>query len=174
MHRALALSCLLLVLALPALAERDMSGCTVELLGPVEVNPGETVVFELMVCNYSPDNEWTTNVIFTLPDCFTILDGWWDDYGDNAEFDVVIDPAHVISFLDADGGWGEIYQDYCYPFYVQATVGADCPSGPAEILWEQQGDGFGEEPHSISGAVAFTIGGTATEASSWSSIKSLY
>ena len=40
--------------------------------------------------------------------------------------------------------------------------------------WEQQGDVFGSEPHTISGVMVFTIATTATESSSWSNVKSLY
>ena len=174
MKRILLLSLALACIALPALADRDMTGCTVELMSPLSANPGETVTFTFWVCNNSPDNEWTSNVIFTFPECISALDGWVDGGAVTPSFDVVIDPGNVIAFMDGNGGWGEIYTDYCYTFFVSASLSTDCESGVAEILWEQQGDGYGAEPHTITGTLPFTIGVTPTDGSTWSAVKSLY
>ena len=174
MRTTILISLIFLLIATPALATRDMTGSTCVLVTPATGNLGETVVFMFAVCNHSPDNEWTSNLILTFPECFTVLDGWWDDGDVGSDFDVVIDPANVIAFMDGDGGWGEIYQDYCFDFFVEATIGADCPTGTVEIHWEQQGDGFGEEPHTITGTMSFTIGVTPIDTSTWSRVKSLY
>lgn len=173
MRRVLMTLAILGLFAAPAFAQ-SMVGCTVDLIGPMTVNPGDTgVVFEFLVYNGTPDNEWVSDAVFTFPDCFTVTAGSYNDGGWGFVFNFIA-AGNVATFEDGDGGWGEIYADYFCTFYVTVDVGADCPAGPATVHWFLQGDIFGADPHFLEGDVDFTIGGTATEASSWSSVKALY
>lgn len=92
------------VMAMPALAERDMTGSYVEIIGPDVANPGDTVTFEFNVCNGSPDAEWTTEVRFTFAETINVLDGWYDDGGLGWVFDFSTsgDFDETAHFLDGD------------------------------------------------------------------------
>ena len=111
--RKLLLTLILVVLvALPALADRSMAGGTCDILSPAFLVPGDVNIIEFLITNNSPDAEWTVDVIFTFPECFEITGGWYDGSVSNptASFDFVIDNnMHTASFLDNDGGYGEIY-----------------------------------------------------------------
>lgn len=174
MKRLVMLVALMALMAGPVMADRSMTGCTVDLIAPTTANPGETVTFEFYACNHSPDNEWTSNVIFTFPECFEVLGGSYNDGGIGALFNFVNDPIWTAAFMDGDGGWGEIYQDYCCTFYVEVLITTACECGPVTIGWTQEGDVFGAEPHTVSGELPFVLCGTPVQDSSWSCVKSLY
>ncbi|MBM4118483.1 hypothetical protein FJ251_12255 [bacterium] len=173
MKKLLSTLAILAMFVAPAFAQ-NMSGGYVNLISPTTVNPGDTgVMFTFYVYNGSPDTEWTKNVIFTFPTCFTVTAGSYNDGGLGWVFNFVA-AGNVGSFLDGDGGWGEIYDGDGGYFYVTVDVGGGCPAGPAQVAWQQDGDVWGSPPHFITGVCDFTIGGTAVEPSTFSSVKALY
>ena len=173
MKRLLSTFAILALFVAPAFAQ-NMSGGYVNLVSPAMVNPGDTgVVFEFYVFNGSPDAEWVTDVIFTFPTCFTATAGSYNDGGAGWSF-IFNAAGNVGQFNDGDGGYGEIYGNVGGTFWVTVDVGTDCPGGPATVHWFLQGDIWGGDPHFIEGDLDFTIGGTATESSTWSSVRALY
>ncbi len=176
MKRILVLLTLLAAVAAPALADRDMTGSWAEIQAPAIANPGDTVVFKLFVFNGSPDLEWTREVIIYFPENFDVLDGWYDDLGQDWAFDFSIDGFHgnIAVFTDADGGFGEIYDGTGGEFYAQVYLHENVDCGPIHIDWKQWGDGYGSDPHWIRGELPYVLCVIPTQESSWSTVKSLY
>lgn len=166
---------LLALVAAPAMADRDMTGGTCEVLSPSFLVPEAVNVIEFIVVNNSPDAEWTAEVVFTFPECIEITGGWYDGTPANptADFDFSF-AGTVASFVDGDLGYGEIYAlgDYCL-FYVEVIP--HCACGDYLVHWSQLGDIYGAEPHFIEGDVTVTVcDDVATQNSNWTSLKSLY
>jgi len=162
-------------IAAPAMADRDLSGSTCEVLSPSFLVPGAVNVIEFLVVNNSPDTEWIADVIFTFPECFEIVGGWYDGSMSNpaASFNFSF-AGTVASFMDGDGGYGEIYGlgDTCL-FYVEVIP--TCACGDYLIHWFLMGDIYGAEPHSVEGDVTIAVcDDVAAQDSSWTSLKSLY
>jgi hypothetical protein len=173
MKKLLTTLAILALFAAPGFAQ-SMAGGYVNLISPAMVNPGDTgVEFTFYVYNGSVDTEWTADVIFTFPTCFTVTGGSYDDGGLGWVF-IFNAAGNVASFNDGDASYGEIYDGDGGYFSVTVDVGAGCPAGPASVHWFQQGDIWGSDPHFVEGDVDFTIGGTATGESTWSSVKALY
>lgn len=173
MKKVLSTLAILALFSAPVFAQ-SMAGGYVNLISPTAVNPGDTgVEFEFYVFNGSVDTEWTSDVIFTFPSCFTVTSGYYDDGGLGWVF-IFSAAGNVANFNDGDGGYGEIYDGDGGYFYVTVDVGGGCPVGPATVHWFQQGDIWGSNPHFIEGDVTFTIGGTATDDTTFSSVKALY
>jgi len=169
----------MLAIALPAVADRDMTGGYVTLVSPDPAIflPGNTYICEFYVYNGSPDVEWTVEVWFLFPCCFMVQSGWYDDLGQgwNFTFNVFGDCQNGALFYDNDGGWGEIYDGTGGYFYVEVYVGTDCECGSDVIHWYQEGDIYGSDPHYVEGDIDIQIcDQTATQESSWSTIKALY
>ena len=175
MKKLLSTLAILALFAVPALAQ-DMTGSYAQLDSPSMVNPGDTgVVFTFYVYCGSPDYEWIRNLPFTFPACFTVTDGSWDDSGASSvwSFDFAA-AGNVAQFLDNDAGYGEVYDGDGGYFYVTVDVGTDCDAGPAMVHYLLEGDDYGNDPHFVEADLDFTIGGTATDDNTWSSVKSLY
>lgn len=176
MKRMLIAIALVALAVSPALADRDMTGGTCEIVAPETANPGDTVTFEFLVCNNSPDYEWTAAVYFTFPTCMTVIGGSYDPTsagGGTLTFDFTYN-TNTAFFDDGDAGYGEIYDGDCGTFYVDVEIGAECECGPVLIHWEQIGDVYGAEPHFVEGDVSFTLCETPTDDATWSAVKSLY
>lgn len=173
MKKLLSTLAILALFAAPVFAQ-SMAGGYVNLISPTTVNPGDTgVMFTFYVYNGSPDTEWTAAVTFTFPTCFTVTAGSYNDGGLGWVFNFAA-AGNVGTFSDGDAGYGEIYDGDGGYFYVTVDVGAGCPAGPATVHWRQDGDIWGADPHFIEGDVTFTIGGTAAETTTLSSVKALY
>lgn len=174
--KTLLLALATLVLAAPWAYAQDMTDSYVTLESPTAVVAGATgVEFTFYVYNGSPDFEWTYEVVFTFPSCFTVVEdsGSYLDGGLGWNF-VFSAEGHVARFTDGDGGYGEIYDGDGGYFMLRVDVGEDCPSGQSVLHWLQQGDMYGGTPHFVEGTLDFAIAGTATETRTWSSVRSLY
>ena len=97
--------------------------------------------------NASPDTEWISGITLTLPV------GWQvacnsqdptDSGGNTVDFDCAA-AGNVVSYLDNNGGYGEIYDGESWGFCVDITP--TVASGPQMIDWEMQGDVWGGLPH---------------------------
>jgi len=166
----------ILALATTAMAGRSIDGSVVTLVEPTDpLEPGGTYTFRFYVENWSEDYEYISDIIITFPDGY-VLDpasiGWeegpyWSYSSGNWNMSV---DGTVASWLDADGGYGELddYED-CYVF-VDATLPSD---GPRDAIdWLLVGDQWGDPPHEVSGSIDLTV--TPVEADSWGAIKALY
>ena len=175
MRKMILVLALVAIAAAPALADRDMTGGTCDVLSPAFLVPEAVNVVEFLITNNSPDAEWTTDVIFTFAECFEVTGGWYTDNGSftGAVFNFSF-AGSVATFLDGDAGYGEIYGagDTCL-FYVEVIPHCEC--GDYLVHWFQQGDIYGAEPHFVEGDVTVIVCDvTATQNSTWTSLKSLY
>jgi len=163
------------LVAMPALADRDMTGGTCDILAPAFLVPEAVNTIEFLITNNSPDTQWTMDVTFTFPECFEITGGYYTDSG--SQLDALYTftyNGNVVIFVDGDGGYGEIYGngDTCN-FFVEVIPHCDC--GEYSIHWHQQGDDWGDPPFFVEGDVLINVCDmTATQESSWTSVKSLY
>jgi len=175
MKKLLTTVALLALFVAPSFAQ-SLGGSYVNLVSPTTVDPGDTgVVFQFYVWNASTDAEWVTDVVFTFPSCFTVTAGSYTYTGSNPAWTFTFTPSgYIANFNDGDAGYGEIYGGDGGTFFVTVNVGVGCPPGPATVHWSLTGDDWGSPPHFVEGDVEFTIGGTATEVSTWSSVKALY
>lgn len=164
------------LLAMPALAEPDMTGSYAEMLAPAKANPGDTPTYEFYVHNGSPDFEWTTEARFVFPETFHITEGWFDDGGAGWSFDFSIsgDFDNIAHFLDADGGYGEIINGTGGHFYVTLYITPNSGCGPYLVQWIQYGDGWGSPPHWIGGDLYHVLCASPNDENTFSSVKSLY
>ncbi|MCD4689914.1 hypothetical protein K8S17_00465, partial [bacterium] len=71
---------------------------------------------------------------------------------------------------DGNGGWGEIYSTESCDVWVDWTV--PVPVVPPIIIWELWGDGYGAEPHYVTGNIDLVV--TPVEEATWTAIKVLY
>ena len=79
----------------------------------------------------------------------------------SAQFDLLIENGRIY---DGTGGH----------FYVELYISDNTECGPYHVTWKQYGDDWGDPPHWIGGDLNDVLCPTATEASTWSSVKSLY
>ena len=179
MRKLLTLLVLTVLLATPALADRDISGSYVT-VDPVEA---ETGIVEL--CFYAWNNsstfEWITDVTITLPTCMTILADPPATATPEEGFNFNAEPIFTGYGTNVGNWHGE--DDYGYGFlfglmggYFCMTVQIDCECDIIyNIHWELQGDGYGDEPHFVEGDLDFTVlCSTPTEDGTWSDVKALY
>ena len=176
MKAALLLLAGLLILATPAMA--SMAGSTGRIVGPGVVNPGETVTFIFELVNGSTDGEATSSVHFRFPETFTVLEGWYDDFG--AGWDYVATPygeySERVIFQDSDDNpdVGEMQGGEMGLFYVRVHVSSNTECDVYELVWKQYGDDYGVPPHWIHGDLNFVLCVTSADESTFSSVKALY
>ena len=174
MRKMILVLALVAIAAAPALADRSMVGGTCTVLSPAFLVPETVNVIEFAVLNGSTDTEWTSWVDFTFHDCFEITGGWFDATGISGPGNFGFSwTGQVATFMDADGGYGEMYGGDTVLFYVEVIPHCEC--GDYLVHWFQQGDIWGADPHFVEGDVTVTVCDvTATQDSSWTSLKSLY
>ncbi|MBM4118485.1 hypothetical protein FJ251_12265 [bacterium] len=174
---------LLLVLTLSLLlaasqASANMAGGTTQLLGPGTAMPGDEVTFIFEVRNGSSDGEATSAVQFRFPETFRVLEGWFDDRGQNWDFAVApygLFTERIIFYdIDNDFAQGEILPGQVGNFYVRVAINPNADCGIYDFHWKQFGDNQGKHLHYVLGTLPYDICGIATETTSFSSIKSLY
>lgn len=156
----------------------SMAGSTGRIVGPGVVTPGETVTFIFELTNGSTDGEGTSSVHFRFPETFTVLEGWYDDFG--AGWDYVATPYgeynERVIFQDSDENLdeGEMQGGQTGLFYVRVHVSSNTNCDVYELVWKQFGDGVGAHHHWIGEHLPYDVCGIATEPASWSRVRSLY
>ena len=173
--RHLLIVLLVLSVALSAGA-RSIADSYVELVAPAAISPGETYTFTFGVYNASLDTEWITDVLITVPDGWTIVDG------SMSYVPIVADPIRpswdmtvptdgpTAMWLDNDEGYGELYGDEYTTVSVDLVVADQLYGIP--IYWCLKGDIWGDPPHEVCGCIDIQI--TPVEASTWGAIKAMY
>ncbi len=175
-----ALALLLVLLAMPALA--DLTGSGVVMVDPTGNLPlGEHVDMTLRVTNASPDFNWISRINLRFPACCTVASMAYDDSPPGSNGNWVFDfegvPGWDVSYVDGAGDeWGEIPAgDYGYLNLV-VYVDESCGGRAADIVeYDLIGDGFGDAPHELlNESFSVNFGITPVEPSSWSTVKALY
>ena len=177
MRNVLWMTALMLMVAVPASADRDLTGSYVELVSPCEICANTTFTFTFYVTNASPDAEWLTIIEVDFPPGFTVIEGT-DHYepvgtpGETWAYDFTLAGA-ACAWVDADGGYGEMYGGESGYFTVNANTG-DISEG-VTLLWFLLGDEWGSPPHLVGGEIQLPLGGpSATDETTWSKLKTLY
>jgi hypothetical protein len=169
---------LMAMIVSPALADRSIDGSTVTVT-PLEAENGiATLCFE--VWNGSADYEYLVDVIITLPDCMTILDDpaptATPEEGVNfAEVPVFSGfGTNVATWHGGDVGFGFMIGLSYATFCVTVDIACDCDVDYT-VGWQLIGDGYGGEPHEVTGDLLFgVICSTSAQSTNWSNVKSLY
>jgi uncharacterized repeat protein (TIGR01451 family) len=172
--RSIAITLLVLAVALPAAAEVD--GASVSLISPAVIVPGQTYTFTFAVQNASSDGEAIRNVVVSFPDGFTLFPATMA-YAPivsvplRPDWTMYVPPVdHTAIWDDANGGLGELYATESTTIAIDVTVAMQLYGTP--LFYCVQGDGTGAEPHQYCGCVYLSV--SAVEPTSWSAIKSLY
>ena len=172
--RALLTILAIVVLVLPATADREIDGASVTLISPTSIGASEIYTFEFWVQNESSDAEWITDVEISFPDGFTLYPetmGFAEIATGRPSWDMYVPPVdHTAIWEDNDTGYGEIYSTEGTLIWIDCMTPdqfyTDC------IYWTIDGDEYGDPPHSVCGCIDFVI--TAVESVTWGAIKALY
>jgi len=122
--------------------------------------PGRSALFCATAHNASADVEWLNAVTLTFPSGWTPVCDWQaanDSCGNPVAFDCIT-AANIVSYLDNDDGYGEVYDGCSWSFCLTLNVPGDA-SGSRSVDWGLSGDGYGIEPHDVFGAEAIDEGG---------------
>ena len=131
----------------------DGSGVTVQ---PTSCEPGSTLDLVFSVTNAAADGEWLEGAGLRFPDGVVV----------NSSTDLVVG-ERTLSFVGATGGgahvrWEGDWWNVVYPGETaHATVNVTVDGGfygNVDIIFGLRGDGYGERPHSLSGAVTVECG----------------
>jgi hypothetical protein len=122
--------------------------------------PGTTALFCGTAVNASTDTEWLDAVSLTFPSGWTPACDWQaadDSAGHPVAFDCIA-AGNSVSYLDNDGGFGEVYDGCSWSFCVALNVPGGA-SGSQSVAWALSGDGYGALPHEVNGSVTVYEGG---------------
>jgi hypothetical protein len=129
-----------------------------------EFLPGAPATFHVQLTNASPDNEWLSAASLDFPPGVTVT-GFSDlavPAGRRLTADGSTGDGALIAWLDADGGWGNIYPGETATGSIEVEIAAGF-SGDMLLEWTIDGDVYGGAPHSISGS--FSLGNAGGEPS---------
>jgi hypothetical protein len=131
---------------------RDISGSTFE-PDQLQYSPGTTFDLVFTIYNASTDNEWFAAATLDFPAGVTINSS--TDF-DGPSGDLVTNnntgDGVQISWLDNNGGYGNIYPGESASALVNVSVDADFNT-TMTLDWTLAGDIWGDEPHVISGEI---------------------
>jgi hypothetical protein len=122
--------------------------------------PGGSALFCATAVNASTDVEWLDAVSLTFPSGWTPLCDWQaanDSCGNPVAFDCIAADNNV-SYLDNDGGYGEVYGGCSWSFCVDLDVPGGA-SGAQSVSWALSGDEYGSPPHDVNDAETIYEGG---------------
>ncbi|TET50568.1 MAG: caspase family protein, partial [Anaerolineales bacterium] len=134
---------------------RDLSGSDVTVNKSLYVS-GTTNVYSFTVYNGSPDMEFVDGVTLTLPAGWTVTAAQGDPE-DSSPLAVSFTTSGLgtneVSFTDSDGYPGEIHDDCTWSAVVTASAPVTV-TGTQTVTWALSGDGYGAEPHYVTGTLA--------------------
>ncbi len=120
-----------------------------------EFNPGETVDWFFTVYNLSPDNEWITDVTIEFPAGVTVntaTDFAGGSGGDLIYNEVTGEAVTVNWHGETALGYGLIHSGQAATTQVNVTTSVNF-AGNITLNYELTGDGYGAEPHVITGTM---------------------
>ncbi|MCF7920321.1 MAG: T9SS type A sorting domain-containing protein [Candidatus Cloacimonetes bacterium] len=136
------------------LPQRDISGSLVT-MDTDSFTPGEETTWNFTVFNQSPDSEWLSDIWLEFPVGVTVITA--SDIAGGSGGDLIWDDTTGAGVTlnwhgTTSNGWGNIH-DGEYAFWsVDVQLGTEF-AGDMTIGWIIGGDGYGEEPHSLSGEI---------------------
>jgi hypothetical protein len=127
--------------------------------------PGQTYDILFTIYNASDDNEWLSEATLDFPVGVTVNSSTnFDGPSGDLTTDGSTGNGALISWYDANGGYGNIYPGESANSTVNITVDSGF-SGDMVLAWSLQGDIWGSTPHYITGSI------TITQSLSWLSIN---
>ncbi|MCF7919473.1 MAG: T9SS type A sorting domain-containing protein [Candidatus Cloacimonetes bacterium] len=131
---------------------RDVGGSLIE-IDTDSFTPGEETTWTFTVYNASIDSEWLTDVWVDFPLGVTVVDA--EDVvggsGGNMVWDGTTGAGQRINWHgETANGWGVIHDGEIGHWEVDVQLSTEF-AGDMTIGWEIGGDGYGEEPHNITG-----------------------
>jgi len=132
---------------------RDITGSYV-ICSTDEFTPGETVDWYFTVYNMSPDNEWITDVTIDFPAGVTV-NGANNFVGGSAEmiYDESVGEAVSINWHGETAlGYGVLHDGQAATTLVNVTTTTEF-AGNIVLSYEIIGDGYGADPHVITGTM---------------------
>ena len=139
----------------PAMA-KDITGADVQIWSAPYIAPGGSGTWWFRVTNSSPDLEWLDLIEMDFPAGITVT-GASDFVNQSTPLsDLVYDGTTgdgvLVSWVDPDAGFGEIYDGDWAAVQINVTVSPTF-TGDVSIDWHVSGDDFGAVPHDIIGTV---------------------
>jgi len=131
---------------------RDLTGSYI-VCSTDEFTPGETVDWFFTAYNQSPDNEWITDITITFPAGVTVnsADDFVGGSGGDMVYDETTGEAVAVNWHGATAlGYGFLHGGQAATTTVNITTTTEF-AGNIELSYEMTGDGYGEDPHVISG-----------------------
>ncbi len=122
-------------------------------------SPGETIEFDFTAYNSSSDGEWITEIDIDFPEGFYVEDATDFTGGSGGDLEYLGDQGNgvtVVWFGQTINGWGVLHNDEFAICSVEVSVAPDF-SGNAILGWVMTGDGYGSDPHSVSGEMELGI-----------------
>ncbi len=178
MLRTLNTVALLLLLAGPALADLTGSGAELVLPSDAQGAVGAVVHFRFEVSNESVDNNWIQNLTFTFPECCRVVEMGWDDSAAHNDWVFRFEGTgtNVARFLDdAYPLWGEVAPGGVQGWFdVYARITSACSAAAETVEWHLIGDGWGAEPHEVSGSLPIQFILLPVAEANWSTVKAGY
>ncbi len=117
--------------------------------------PGETTTWTYTVYNASEDNEWVSDVWLDYPLGVTVLYASYVVGGEGGDmiWDGTTGAGQRINWHGlTTSGWGVLHQYDYATWEVRVELSSEF-AGDMTIGWEIGGDGFGVEPHNVTGDI---------------------
>ncbi|MCK4695343.1 MAG: hypothetical protein KAT74_06260, partial [Candidatus Cloacimonetes bacterium] len=131
---------------------RDLTGSYI-VCSTDNFTPGETVDWTFTVYNLSPDNEWVTDVNIHFPYDVTVnsASNFVGGSGGPLVYDGTTGENVLINWHGATGlGYGVLHAGQTAMAVVNVTTTTEF-AGNIVLNYEIVGDGYGSEPHSVTG-----------------------
>lgn len=131
---------------------RDISGSYIETTA-MEFEPGTEDTWNFVVYNNSPANEWVTDVWLHFPPGITVIDASdaFGGSGGDLDWDGITGDGVSVNWHGANAsGWGFLHDQESAQWTVDVSIGDNFASD-IQIGWEIIGDGYGEDPHIVTG-----------------------
>jgi hypothetical protein len=145
--------------ALSMSQDRSMEGSYMA-LGQSSFESGASYVLDVSLYNGSADNEWATDGSLQFPAGVTVTaaTNLTGGTAGDLEYDGSLGDGALVSWFDADAGYGNVYPAETAVATVSITIAADF-NGDMLIPWSITGDQWGEDPHTVSGDLTLTNDG---------------
>jgi hypothetical protein len=146
----------------PAAGDRSMEGSSLSITES-EFEAGTTLTLNVSLFNGSTDNEWAVGATLDFPAGVTVISA--SNLSGGSAGDLTWDGATgdgaLVTWLDPDGGYGNVYPDETATGTVTVSVDAGF-STDMSLPWTIDGDVWGADPHTVSGTITLINAGEVT------------
>jgi len=132
---------------------RDISGSAIT-MDTDSFTPGEEATWTFTVYNASSDNEWLSDTWIDFPLGVSVLDAG-DVMGgsDDMIWDGVTGPGQRVNWHGETAyGFGVVHDGEMASWEVDVLLSTEF-AGDMTIGWEVGGDGYGDDPHNVTGEI---------------------